>query len=244
MVGSSPRMRGALNGILPTPEPKGIIPADAGSTSFTVSHPSTQRDHPRGCGEHDGYRSGAFAGKGSSPRMRGALPHTGCRAALGGIISADAGSTMPNLTQQAISKDHPRGCGEHCRIPAAEQRLAGSSPRMRGAQCLISHSKPSRRIIPADAGSTEWKARGSAVLMDHPRGCGEHRYSCLGSYTRAGSSPRMRGALSVRGIVIYPCGIIPADAGSTWGRDLFWFPVWDHPRGCGEHTKYCKHWLT
>ena len=51
--------------------------------------------------------------------------------------------------------------------------------------------------------------------QDHPRGCGEHAVAPIIGNIIRGSSPRMRGALSV--INPYPParGIIPADAGST-----------------------------
>ncbi|WP_395947988.1 hypothetical protein [Bifidobacterium sp. wkB344] len=30
-------------------------------------------------------------------------------------------------------------------------------------------------IIPADAGSTDWKTNPQTQVKDHPRGCGEHQ---------------------------------------------------------------------
>ena len=45
-------MRGALRGIFGRGDRKGIIPADAGSTSLYVGTAPEIRDHPRGCGEH------------------------------------------------------------------------------------------------------------------------------------------------------------------------------------------------
>ena len=73
--GSSPRMRGAhrwrpLGGIT-----SGIIPADAGSTGSMNSRQTNVRDHPRGCGEHHEVLITDVDPSGSSPRMRGALPH-------------------------------------------------------------------------------------------------------------------------------------------------------------------------
>ena len=70
--GSSPRMRGALTlWTMPVDFP-GIIPADAGSTLCRESPCVGKRDHPRGCGEHDGQTINADMWTGSSPRMRGA----------------------------------------------------------------------------------------------------------------------------------------------------------------------------
>ena len=71
--------------------------------------------------------------KGSSPRMRGAHYAGHAAGIAGGIIPADAGSTIGSLTVFGLSWDHPRGCGEHA-IPASLLALTvGSSPRMRGA---------------------------------------------------------------------------------------------------------------
>ena len=54
-----------------------------------------QVDHPRGCGEHKTYCDGFIGIEGSSPRMRGALVHSGLVMIAEGIIPADAGSTAP-----------------------------------------------------------------------------------------------------------------------------------------------------
>ena len=59
----------------------------------------------------------------------------------------------------------------------------------------------------------------SFLPSDHPHGRGEHRPQRKETCANRGSSPRMRGALSVSGMVMYPCGIIPADAGSTKVRE-------------------------
>ena len=51
-LGSSPRMRGARTDGQNDNREWGIIPADAGSTPFMNVNIHTNRDHPRGCGEH------------------------------------------------------------------------------------------------------------------------------------------------------------------------------------------------
>ena len=93
MPGSSPRMRGALLSRNSSAQRKGIIPADAGSTSASFFAWRGVWDHPRGCGEHNGMYSSILRDEGSSPRMRGAL----CSCVLSDsgrrIIPADAGST-------------------------------------------------------------------------------------------------------------------------------------------------------
>ncbi len=60
------------------------------------------------------------------------------------------------------------------------------------------------------------------------------------SVSRSGSSPRMRGTL-LDGVenVAYD-GIIPADAGNTKYFEETTKSTTDHPRGCGEHSCWCR----
>ena len=215
--GSSPRMRGALGENNLEIHESRIIPADAGSTQVGKESGPGTKDHPRGCGEHlNGNLSKKWI-QGSSPRMRGAPRPAGRRCRTAGIIPADAGSTFAWSIVHHKNRDHPRGCGEHCKWTRYGRSTRGSSPRMRGAPVGIHQQSAIDRIIPADAGSTRpWRTRRSPI-GDHPRGCGEHP-SCgslpCGSW---GSSPRMRGALHVGALQIVEPGIIPAAAGSTFG---------------------------
>ena len=71
---------------------------------------------------------------------------------------------------------------------------------------------------------------------DHPRGCGEHPANTLPACLSAGSSPRMRGAPDTDGEHQGGRRIIPADAGSTSSLNWPVSLIWDHPRGCGEHS--------
>ena len=214
--GSSPRMRGAPFELGGAACRTGIIPADAGSTATLNIRHSKIEDHPRGCGEHFTDTGGSQNLKGSSPRMRGA--HIYCRLTWGScrIIPADAGSTRLACAGSRSSRDHPRGCGEHCWCGGRPLLHVGSSPRMRGAP--HPHRIPSglAGIIPADAGSTSSSRCCCIVLWDHPRGCGEHLF------VKADYQHAMR--------------IIPADAGSTQFIQFRLARTWDHPRGCGEHN--------
>ena len=134
LSGSSPRMRGALGSHRCEPALVGIIPAYAGSTLLTPSTSLMMRDHPRVCGEHDGYCTIPDRDQGSSPRMRGAPGFAGVLGFAGGIIPAYAGSTPFIFTKQTIRRDHPRVCGEHDYRLRRKPQVPGSSPRMRGAR--------------------------------------------------------------------------------------------------------------
>ena len=235
-VGSSPRMRGARIVEWQEHLVSGIIPADAGSTSFLATKDGVLEDHPRGCGEHQSAQTSKSGMVGSSPRMRGALGHrTACRL-LSGIIPADAGSTARTVYAYTQSEDHPRGCGEHLKSGPILMPTPGSSPRMRGARKLcIAHFFYSR-IIPADAGSTRGTQNADRSAEDHPRGCGEHEHGHGGLRSGRGSSPRMRGALTTLAAHSLGQRIIPADAGSTHPWQSEPVPSADHPRGCREHS--------
>ena len=154
-----------------------IIPADAGNTTGESRDCSPARDHPRGCGEHNGDEEHAGCRWGSSPRMRGALIIRRGDEPGVGIIPADAGSTCGPSAWRSPRPDHPRGCGEHCCQGSLSPSHTGSSPRMWGARHVLFEVGPGPGIIPADAGSTSRWPRASGTTADHPRGCGEHSAS-------------------------------------------------------------------
>ena len=174
VLGSSPRMRGALSTNTNEFLEERIIPADAGSTAPSIASDAGRPDHPRGCGEHVGGLHRARLGEGSSPRMRGAPFGSASIGVFKGIIPADAGSTPWRCSRPASPRDHPRGCGEHRRNSVSPSSHWGSSPRMRGAPLRDSQRPLILRIIPADAGSTSRSCRLRPACWDHPRGCGEH----------------------------------------------------------------------
>ena len=156
--GSSPRMRGALLKTWLSLLMLGIIPADAGSTAFYTATPIPSTDHPRGCGEHVDRQDVDRGIRGSSPRMRGAPPWARRWPRGTGIIPADAGSTGPQGPAGPPIGDHPRGCGEHGPWRTSWRPDEGSSPRMRGALLLDPDDHDPTGIIPADAGSTFFRA--------------------------------------------------------------------------------------
>ena len=76
--GSSPRVRGTQNIEIIDNLADGIIPACAGNTGGWQLLVGRHGDHPRVCGEHDGFIPARMVPMGSSPRVRGTLPtHVG-----------------------------------------------------------------------------------------------------------------------------------------------------------------------
>ena len=91
--GSSPRMRGTLRAVACVCVVGGIIPAHAGNTRPAPTPTTSQRDHPRACGEHTVNCSVSDALPGSSPRMRGTRRHVRAVHRESRIIPAHAGNT-------------------------------------------------------------------------------------------------------------------------------------------------------
>ena len=212
---SSPHVRGA-----PCRTPRreghyGIIPACAGSTRSEGLCPVSHGDHPRMCGEHAPRDSWVATGRGSSPHVRGALQPLGAKALVRGIIPACAGSTRSESCCPRRQRDHPRMCGEHESWFEYTAKTTGSSPHVRGApHAQLAHAVL-LGIIPACAGSTEWKMGHCPYYRDHPRMCGEHARIRFRDSLKLGSSPHVRGAQVDKSPGEGLTGIIPACAGST-----------------------------
>ena len=132
-MGSSPRMRGSLNDIPQPHDGIGIIPAHAGLTMRHHFKQCCSQDHPRACGAHRTQRRVEDTELGSSPRMRGSHSEGVHRLLDIGIIPAHAGLTPLATSPPAHGWDHPRACGAHTTPSERGDKMAGSSPRMRGS---------------------------------------------------------------------------------------------------------------
>ena len=152
-----------------------------------------------------------------------------------GIIPAYAGNTPERTVSLVASRDHPRVCGEHTGRGDSRGVTQGSSPRMRGTPGTRYHVRHYAGIIPAYAGNTLQQTVADDLQADHPRVCGEHRWSSRRHSTHPGSSPRMRGTLFDERFRADGGGIIPAYAGNTYNYKKIRTRRRDHPRVCGEH---------
>ena len=173
--------------------------------------------------------------EGSSPLVRGALPHPEAVLDRQGIIPARAGSTSTATIGDSITRDHPRSCGEHTLFSSLSFRAQGSSPLVRGALADFVYVRNGKGIIPARAGSTCKGFMHHRHWRDHPRSCGEHRSATSRVRCATGSSPLVRGAPKYCDECGARVGIIPARAGSTVTSLASWRAGRDHPRSCGEH---------
>ena len=131
------------------------------------------------------------------------------------IIPACAGNALSPTILSALWADHPRVCGERQGNPRHRLLRGGSSPRVRGTRGSQGPHQSAARIIPACAGNA---SRGSGPVWqwpDHPRVCGERGHMKSAPVSFSGSSPRVRGTLSVRIRTILSRRIIPACAGNA-----------------------------
>ena len=92
-AGSSPLTRGALARCSPRRCRGRLIPAYAGSTTWSGMISSSVRAHPRLRGEHEGSIRQYLRAGGSSPLTRGALASAHDRREARWLIPAYAGST-------------------------------------------------------------------------------------------------------------------------------------------------------
>ena len=113
LLGSSPRVRGSQREYPRQSAVRGIIPAGAGLTCMALCVRRLQWDHPRGCGAHCWKKGRKEVIVGSSPRVRGSLPHCPSFIGIAGIIPAGAGLTSHIAEKCRLIGDHPRGCGAH-----------------------------------------------------------------------------------------------------------------------------------
>ena len=132
-------------------------------------------------------------------------------------------------------QDHPRRCGENLLNVSHCACLKGSPPQVRGKPHMQTVSPISSRITPAGAGKTPHNTPRRFSEWDHPRRCGENRYSCSRRRSRRGSPPQVRGKLSLKISRIMPTGITPAGAGKTQSHIRGFRRRQDHPRRCGEN---------
>ena len=213
---SSPRVRGKPSSGGWCPGAWRLIPARAGKTLWASPWPHDTQAHPRACGENGRGDEGGGGGEGSSPRVRGKRFGLGLGRALQRLIPARAGKT-PSRRRAAPS-------------------TAGSSPRVRGKPASTRGRRRAPGLIPARAGKTWTRPPFPGAGGAHPRACGENAECSARALTGYGSSPRVRGKLRWRFLLVGFPGLIPARAGKTRTTGNALGRRTAHPRACGENV--------
>ena len=211
-------MRGTLFLCFPSEQACRIIPAHAGNSVSRSIWTVYSADHPRACG-------------GTQEMAKRILDVTR-------IIPAHAGNSHDDPLSVSHVPDHPRACGELDRLGYQLAEEFGSSPRMRGTPGTQTRSASLCRIIPAHAGNSSFSSQRSLLHSDHPRACGELVASRENWYRLFGSSPRMRGTRLSGEHPLLSSRIIPAHAGNSCQPPTAALPRADHPRACGELSRY------
>ena len=208
-------MRGKPKRVPQITHSRGLIPACAGKTRDEKVCTRRTRAHPRVCGENiDRSRVPAVV-TGSSPRVRGKLAWLVRQRRRSRLIPACAGKTSRLPTRRTNRRAHPRVCGENALSNLQGSFSTGSSPRVRGKHARIINLPDDWGLIPACAGKTVSEKSTESPTTAHPRVCGENEESERVKKRAAGSSPRVRGKLSIALDVMQWLRLIPACAGKT-----------------------------
>ena len=157
---------------------------------------------------------------------------------LRGITPACAGKSRGTPFRRTSGRDHPRVCGEKSGFCQRSILHLGSPPRMRGKEQRMREARNSAGITPAYAGKSGEYMAGEDQYGDHPRVCGEKTRMTLILALQLGSPPRMRGKVAglLKGRAEH--GITPAYAGKSSTATRAARSTGDHPRVCGEKSKY------
>ena len=174
--GSSPRVRGKLSVRVMAGSKIGLIPACAGKTEHLSGGCAWTWAHPRVCGENQPLALYGAGSEGSSPRVRGKLSPRFLEQKWGGLIPACAGKTTALRRRSALSRAHPRVCGENYWPWVWIASCGGSSPRVRGKHGTRCFGSPIWGLIPACAGKTGYRLGQGSSTRAHPRVCGENYF--------------------------------------------------------------------
>ena len=137
----------------------GITPAYAGKSYRERYGHHQGRDHPRICGEKSTRKRRTDSTLGSPPHMRGKVLSFVFRLNRDGITPAYAGKSLLYHFFRDFARDHPRICGEKCRIIYVLVSKPGSPPHMRGKVCVASELARYSGITPAYAGKRLKRSR-------------------------------------------------------------------------------------
>ena len=137
--GSPPRVRGKVGVAVSLGWAVRITPACAGKSHSRRSASSSNRDHPRVCGEKAAGCGVLLAVPGSPPRVRGKVSSFCFRNWHIRITPACAGKRERVYVCTGVGWDHPRVCGEKQCSHSKRAGTGGSPPRVRGK--AICHCK-------------------------------------------------------------------------------------------------------
>ena len=145
------------------------------------------------------------------------------------------GQRADGMSERVLWRIIPARAGPTVRRARYRGRRPGSSPLVRGQQPFCSFRACLVRIIPARAGPTRTWDHPTVRWTDHPRSCGANKRFDEDPETPNGSSPLVRGQLTVGQASLTGNRIIPARAGPTSKSSAAACAIADHPRSCGAN---------
>ena len=195
--GSSPRVRGTEGISSLQLSKERFIPACAGNSAQMKKRDTYPPVHPRVCGEQPSGSGPPSRLTGSSPRVRGTGLQNIRRSVDRRFIPACAGNSLSIPFYPCDIAVHPRVCGEQFIYSVLSMRYCGSSPRVRGTVYLFRFIHAILRFIPACAGNSLSIPFYPCDIAVHPRVCGEQFIYSVLSMPSCGSSPRVRGTVTL-----------------------------------------------
>jgi len=141
------------------------------------------------------------------------------------------------LTRRYRPPVHPRTCGEQPTWVKSSGLVIGSSPHVRGTDCISGVGRITRRFIPARAGNSATRSIVISPSPVHPRTCGEQGKATAPSRSSSGSSPHVRGTAKRCILSLDVPRFIPARAGNRLSHALPPTSTAVHPRTCGEQSQ-------
>ena len=174
-----------------------------------------------------------MGGRGLSPRVRGNPVLVPLDQQHPGSIPACAGEPQVGDLGVEAGKVYPRVCGGTWLAAVSIVTVGGLSPRVRGNRVDFRRGGRRRGSIPACAGEPWPGCELRPERKVYPRVCGGTWHSIDPLQAAKGLSPRVRGNLSLHGIVHHLLRSIPACAGEPTGPPSISYLPAVYPRVCG-----------
>ena len=191
--GSSPRVWGTFNHLLPQFGICRFIPTCVGNISCRAKPINTPSVHPHVCGEHHKGASVARLPVWFIPTCVGNMQERALDFLPFRFIPTCVGNMRPPLPSRPTITVHPHVCGEHILTTISITEIIGSSPRVWGTSILRPGAPARSRFIPTCVGNIQTPVHGSRWPSVHPHVCGEHVDPPRQQAEADGSSPRVWG---------------------------------------------------
>ena len=112
ITGSSPRVWGQVTKKMVDDLKARIIPTRVGTSLFKTRKIAIYWDHPHACGDKKRLFTMLTLIRGSSPRVWGQEDFGTKHQKTSRIIPTRVGTSVPQVKQPTLPKDHPHACGD------------------------------------------------------------------------------------------------------------------------------------